>query len=179
MLFKVLVLTELCFLTIIELFLWRIINYSDLKATCEICKEICPSFRVLAAHMVKKHCEISSDGKTICLYCNSCQRFRREQVKYHILSAHFNKPNLKCSYCGKGFENKCDMELHVKTTHENERPYQCDKCPKSYKTKSGLNSHNLWQHEEQLELKCEKCGKTFRNEQSLKIHQHCVHKGKT
>ena len=152
--------------------------HSDLKKVCDICQYSASTIKELAKHLIK-HCKVNEEDKLVCLYCTTFQRRDSRQLHYHIMGAHFDKPNggyYSCTICGKIFEGKSKLKLHVQTAHKDEKPFQCDTCGKSFKAINGLRSHVIVHHEEQKTMKCEHCEKTFTNIIHLQTHSRISHR---
>ena len=155
--------------------------HGHLSTNCELCKEEFPSFKVLANHLTRKHCETDPQGKIICFICHTFQRKALDQVRYHILAEHYHCPNHICKFCKKPFMELHRLDQHVKTIHLDENPHQCDKCEKSFKTKQGLKMHYIVNHAEQTAMKCgiDGCEKIFPNEVNLRAHRVNSHKSES
>ena len=151
-------------------------EHNHLKRTCDLCKKECPDINFLAKHLVKEHCTLNAEGKTVCMYCNTFQRSHKRQVKYHILAVHFGQPEHKCTECDKTFIEQGLLKQHVKNVHSDDRVFQCDKCEKSFQTRGGLKNHIVVNHDEQKDCVCVECGKTFKNEVHLRSHFQQNHK---
>ena len=151
-------------------------GHTDKRKTCDICKKEFLDTKSLAKHLTLKHCEVTPEGKTICVYCPSIQKRKHRDIKSHIMAVHFNEPEHACEECGKVFTELALLKHHVKIQHLKERPYQCDKCTRSFVTRGGLKNHIVVNHEEQKPIPCDACGKCFNNEVHLKAHQAQMHK---
>ena len=69
--------------------------------------------------------------------------------------------NIKCKYCGKGFQLKHELRVHLR--HQScQRPYKCDICNKTFTTNSNRKAHVLI-HSGIQPYKCEwpNCNKKF------------------
>ena len=151
-------------------------SHVDKRKTCDICKKEFIDTKTLAKHITLKHCEVSPEGKTICVYCPSVQKKRHLEVKSHIMAVHFNEPEHVCEECGKVFTELALMKHHIRSQHLKERPYQCDKCTRTFVTRGSLKYHIAVTHDEQKPIACDTCGKCFDNEMHLKSHQFHMHK---
>ena len=145
-------------------------EHKDGHKVCEFCKESFPGLKALASHITYNHCKINDDGKTVCILCNSFLRVHKHAVKAHIMVTHFNCPDHKCSYCGRGFLAVSEMKSHIQTQHVHQR-YHCDKCAKIFKSITGLKRHIEIAHGEQKFIQCDQCDKTFTNDIVYKSHK--------
>ena len=151
--------------------------HGHLKQTCEFCKEVCLTMKILAVHIANKHCTRIPEKGYVCIYCNSVTKKRASKVGYHILNKHFNQPLYECNLCGKGFDEKNGLVSHMKYIHTTEKLFQCDKCAKNFKTVDLLVSHVKNMHEEQETATCRECNKNFKNEKTLRDHFRNMHSG--
>ena len=49
--------------------------------------------------------------------------------------------DFECSYCGKCFSRKDGLKRHIDTVHFNIRPYKCNKCDATFKLPENLRYH--------------------------------------
>ena len=70
-------------------------------------------------------------------FCQVCNRSfcNIDNLNEHIKSLH-------CSYCGKGFKAKRDLQGHL-ATHTGIREFKCHVCGKEFAYKQTLYSHIL------------------------------------
>ena len=155
-------------------------GHKDKRKICEFCKKEFLDSKSLAKHLTLKHCEVSSEGKTTCVYCpmifDRSEKRRQRDIKAHIMAVHFKEPEHECDECGKNFTELSKLKFHIRIHHQGERPFQCDKCTRSFVTRNSLKNHIIVNHEEQKPLPCDTCGKFFNNEVNLKSHQFHMHK---
>lgn len=80
-----------------------------------------------------------------------------------------------CSYCGKHFRHKGNMQQHVRT-HTQERPFSCNVCGMSFKKSSALLEHRRRHkgisHVDNRDkfFDCEICNRSFLSKNSLTVH---------
>ena len=79
-----------------------------------------------------------------------------------------------CSFCGRGFSRKYDMEKHTRN-HTGEKPYQCGICAKKFVQVGSLAVH-MRGHTGERPHVCKLCNKDFAQLHHLKKHMLCVHK---
>jgi len=117
--------------------------------------------------------------------CRSCPRkFVTEAImtRHHKFVHEDYKP-YKCEICGKGFNNKCQLEVHS-VVHTGEKPHTCDQCGNSYSQKTHLRTHIKKAHEGikmktyvRQKVMCVECGKLLQSRAKLEAHILIVHKG--
>ena len=92
-------------------------------------------------------------------------------LNYHIAIGHEGNLRFRCEKCGKGFTQKCSLELHIGSIHEaTNMPFQCNKCNIKFPRKNGKNSlsyHIALTHQE---LTCNICFISFPTNFDLQEH---------
>ena len=149
--------------------------HSNLKQTCEFCKEVCLSIKDLAMHIASKHCTRTAEKGFLCLYCNSTTKKRASNMGYHIMNKHFNQPFYKCDECNMGFDGKEFRDSHMRYHHVSEKLFQCEVCAKDFKTLQLLKKHIKVVHEKHEKAFCKICHQTYKNEDSLRNHLRSAH----
>ncbi|XP_070396818.1 zinc finger protein 394-like isoform X2 [Dermacentor albipictus] len=57
-----------------------------------------------------------------------------------VATSHISKRPRKCSYCGKGFKRKFDLDKHMRV-HTGEKPFCCHLCPMTFTQKQSVSRH--------------------------------------
>ncbi|GIZ02126.1 hypothetical protein CEXT_484451 [Caerostris extrusa] len=65
--------------------------------------------------------------------CPSCDytSFRSDVMKKHI-RLHTGEEPYKCTFCMKGFKQKCNLNSHMRI-HTGDRPFSCPICGKNFR----------------------------------------------
>ncbi|XP_040928920.1 zinc finger protein 391-like [Betta splendens] len=79
-----------------------------------------------------------------------------------------------CSYCGKRFSLKGNLNRHVRD-HTGERPFPCTGCDKSFKDSGSLTAH-MRCHTGEQPYSCLFCGKNFSGRGNMTRHMR-IHTG--
>uniref|UniRef100_A0A3P9AW20 Zinc finger protein 14 n=1 Tax=Maylandia zebra TaxID=106582 RepID=A0A3P9AW20_9CICH len=174
--------------------------------TCPVCNKT-----FLRAAAMRRHQEIHDANRDLKYKCTSCdKRFRdhydmnRHTMRVHERGEMYNSgkeedsgdpstsemsEDRNCSFCGKYFARRVDMERHMKS-HSEDRPYKCSFCEKKFKNpykvrrKEAQRSNTQPASEVSMEGKqgaplkipvwCSNCGKHFEYLSALKDHQENV-----
>ena len=77
----------------------------------------------------------------------------------------------KCTFCGKNYSTKGNLNNHLSSIHLNNKPFKCQfpNCNKSYINQSSLNLHYR-SHTGIRPFICKICGKNFIEKGNLRIH---------
>merc|ERR1712181_170372 len=78
------------------------------------------------------------------------------------------KETFLCTFCGKGFTKKANLESHI-TLHTGEKRYSCTQCDKKFRSHSVYQNH-LRYHKGKKEFVCTYCGKAFMQKSHLQRH---------
>uniref|UniRef100_A0A3Q4MM18 C2H2-type domain-containing protein n=1 Tax=Neolamprologus brichardi TaxID=32507 RepID=A0A3Q4MM18_NEOBR len=125
--------------------------------TCPVCNKT-----FLRAAAMRRHQEIHDANRDLKYKCTSCdKRFRdhydmnRHTMRVHERGEMYNSgkeedsgdpstsemsEDRNCSFCGKYFARRVDMERHMKS-HSEDRPYKCSFCEKKFKNPYVLKRH--------------------------------------
>jgi uncharacterized Zn-finger protein len=92
------------------------------------------------------------------------------------------KETFLCTFCGKGFTKKANLESHI-TLHTGEKRYNCTQCDKKFRSHSvfqvsenqpniynPLPQNHLRYHKGKKEFVCTYCGKAFMQKSHLQRH---------
>ncbi|XP_041867921.1 zinc finger protein 771-like [Melanotaenia boesemani] len=79
-----------------------------------------------------------------------------------------------CSYCGKRFSLKGNLNRHIRD-HTGERPFPCTDCDKSFKDSGSLTAH-MRCHTGEQPYSCLFCGKNFSGRGNMTRHMR-IHTG--
>ncbi|KAL0809406.1 hypothetical protein ABMA28_011591 [Loxostege sticticalis] len=85
-----------------------------------------------------------------------------------------NGASLHCSFCGKAFFDRFNMQIHERT-HTNERPFVCEICNASFRCNSNLQRHIKVSHNSSKPFECPTCHRSFANEGIRDRHQLRAH----
>uniref|UniRef100_A0AAX7VKF4 C2H2-type domain-containing protein n=1 Tax=Astatotilapia calliptera TaxID=8154 RepID=A0AAX7VKF4_ASTCA len=163
--------------------------------TCPVCNKT-----FLRAAAMRRHQEIHDANRDLKYKCTSCdKRFRdhydmnRHTMRVHERGEMYNSgkeedsgdpstsemsEDRNCSFCGKYFARRVDMERHMKS-HSEDRPYKCSFCEKKFK-----NPYVLKRHQKEICKICPVCSRAFDSVKTLNRHiqchtddrpYHCVH----
>ena len=83
------------------------------------------------------------------------------------------KKEFRCSYCGKTFGHRGNLNQHVKL-HPGQFKYNCQSCKKGFNKIGNYKAH-VRAHEG-LRYHCEYCSEPYMDKQKLKYHM-SVHTG--
>jgi len=124
------------------------------------CEKLFGSKADLERHVLGVHMQ----WKAPCPECG--KRIRMETLIKHIKTAHRGLHNIKCQYCGQGFQNQKGLETHVRVKHQGTF-LQCraivgkgTECGKILYSEEGLISHVECKHlagEASVQVVCPRC----------------------
>ncbi|XP_075526693.1 uncharacterized protein LOC142558444 [Dermacentor variabilis] len=86
-----------------------------------------------------------------------------------VATHHVSKRPCKCSYCGKGFKRKFDLDKHMRV-HTGEKPYCCHLCPMTFTQKQSVSRH-MRTHTGEKPYHCRFCPKACAAESNLRTHE--------
>merc|ERR1712037_449122 len=78
----------------------------------------------------------------VCSVCGYRCGFKT-QLANHMMQ--HNKPQFKCSYCGKMLMKKASLKAH-ENEHIGHKPFTCDSCGKSFTDRPALAQHKRLVH---------------------------------
>ena len=110
--------------------------------------------------------------------CDTCDAtyFTASALKNHKVNKHREtKETFLCTFCGKGFTKKANLESHI-TLHTKEKRYKCPQCKKRFRSHSTYQNP-LRYHKEKGGLSFTYCGKALRQKYHLQRHA-APHTGK-
>ncbi|XKL64132.1 hypothetical protein PGB90_004218 [Kerria lacca] len=137
---------------------------------CEYCKKwFCNKFLFLKH--VKCHTLCTYNDNSISekitfnrkILKNNESQFENDQLNNFVEN---DKKKFKCSYCGKCFSSRGNVEDHARI-HTGEKPFSCNICNKSFRQKGHFKYH-INTHEDIL--RCFHCNRTYRNKAKLRTH---------
>ncbi|XP_055765434.1 zinc finger and SCAN domain-containing protein 21-like isoform X2 [Salvelinus fontinalis] len=85
-----------------------------------------------------------------------------------ISSSGGKEKHFPCSFCGKAFSFRKQMEIHQRM-HTGEKPFGCQLCRASFSQSSSLNRHQRV-HTGEKPYSCPQCEKRFSHQHHLKVH---------
>lgn len=103
--------------------------------------------------------------------CDACDAtyFTASALRNHKVNKHMEvKETFLCTFCGKGFTKKANLESHI-TLHTGEKRYNCTQCDKKFRSHSVYQNH-LRYHKGKKEFVCTYCGKAFMQKSHLQRH---------
>ncbi|XP_072140642.1 uncharacterized protein [Dermacentor andersoni] len=86
-----------------------------------------------------------------------------------VATSHISKRPCKCSYCGKAFKRKFDLEKHMRV-HTGEKPFCCHLCPMTFTQKQSVSRH-MRTHTGEKPYHCRFCPKACAAESNLRTHE--------
>ena len=120
--------------------------------------------------------------------CDACDTtyFTASALRNHKVNKHMEvNETFLCTFCGKGFTKKANLESHI-TTHTGERKsrvrtkhkrvhtkaqnYLCKRCDNKFLNENPLDMHMLSMHSKTRHFPCDECGKTVEYRKCLKKH---------
>ena len=117
---------------------------------CEICKKSIRKCNLkdhkLHSHMVdmeNRGMEVPLKQNNVCDICGHVSKYARD-LKKHKKSVHEKIKDHECTYCGKKFSNKGNLNMH-QSIHTGITQFQCHLCGKQCRRKNELEKH-LIQH---------------------------------
>ena len=121
----------------------------------------------------------TENNKVLKIHCSECNlpSDSYETLKKHMETIHFNFSH-KCSYCGKGFNQKMNLVSHMRTHNEKaQSDFSCNACEINFSTEKLLTEHILKQHPKvQSSFICEKCQEQYETKDALEMHSQNAHK---
>ena len=133
--------------------------------TCTTCKLVFKSRGLMMKHLMSAHPE---EKIYSCSLCND-KYLTLHGLNLHVFNRHERKvTDLGCSYCGKEFTSKIDLENHIGAEHK-EKKYECSKCEASYRNQQSLLLH-IEQVHEGKKHQCTICGEVFESMYRLESH---------
>ena len=107
-----------------------------------IVKNMFDSQKLLNMHTKLQH----NNYRYVCTHDNcSYSSGAKEDVKKHMVK--HGAPKLLCTFCGKGFHFKSELNTHLKV-HSDEMNYKCSfaQCTCAYKSQDELTQHETIIH---------------------------------
>ena len=110
-------------------------NYKPKSIVCELCGFTCTTNQIIKDHMSVKH---ENDNKYLCKICGkNCG----SQLRLRLHMKKHTEMQFKCSYCGKMFRKKENMEAH-EGQHRGDKPaFPCSLCTAQFPLRERLNQH--------------------------------------
>lgn len=139
---------------------------------CVHCNKRFSSWEHKQRHLVSEH-----NVKAITYPCPDCETVfdSRSNFYYHYNTTHSDLPHM-CSYCGKRFLKKSQLDNHVDShTGKSREQHQCSTCAKTFTRRQGLQEH-LWTHKETKRFSCPSCDKHFTAKRYYNWHMKTIHK---
>lgn len=142
---------------------------------CELCNRTFNKKFFLEKHMQSHY--LSDDPQAIPLLIQDeekaymCEICSMKFTHFYTLKSHYlshDAPQFLCSYCGKVFSRKLNLELH-KMIHTGERPYKCTFCTSAFRQRQHLTLH-IRTHTGERPFGCPYCEKAFAFKGNLKVH---------
>uniref|UniRef100_A0A3Q1FGQ5 C2H2-type domain-containing protein n=1 Tax=Acanthochromis polyacanthus TaxID=80966 RepID=A0A3Q1FGQ5_9TELE len=99
---------------------------------------------------------------------------RNSEVTGGDLQSAVKERPFPCSYCGKRFSLKGNLNRHIRD-HTGERPFPCTDCDKSFKDSGSLTAH-MRCHTGEQPYSCLFCGKNFSGRGNMTRHMR-IHTG--
>ncbi|XP_046987631.1 uncharacterized protein LOC124590782 isoform X1 [Schistocerca americana] len=139
------------------------ISKPKISLICEVCGEVFHSNASLSTHK-----QLHGEPRFQCEICHKI--FQRSDTLHAHLAVH-REAQIPCPVCQKKVKTKKSLAVHMRQ-HMGTRLFKCDQCGKGFNQKINLNKH-LQVHEDIDKRKqtCRYCDKTFLNRDSLKIHE--------
>ena len=132
---------------------------------CPICKRVFKTRTKMMEHYALVHPEAPMFN------CSQCEEkyLSLNGIQKHVFFSHERKvTDLGCSFCGKEFTLKQELNNHIATDHK-EKKYECSKCEASYGSYRSLLSHIEKDHELK-KYQCTTCGEVFESITKLESH---------
>lgn len=132
-------------------------NRAEEAVECQVCGSILKDKYIHKRHMIR-HME----SRVPCDLCGKDYP-NSNAMKMHKKRFHFDKRDLICSVCGKGFKRELVLKEHM-ATHTGEVLYKCVYCPFSSNSSATMYAHKKKKHpkerelEEVLKKECKKSG---------------------
>ncbi|XP_023338214.1 zinc finger protein OZF [Eurytemora carolleeae] len=130
----------------------------------------CGAKRIGAKDIVK-HCRIEHGNLAFpCRYCKRRFESYNSLIKHKKRLHAEQKPQFKCTECGKTYRDSKALKAHVDSIHYKVAELNCGHCEKMFSSKYALNRHIKEVHDRIVQHTCEECGKSFAQFSNLKIH---------
>jgi len=131
---------------------------------CNVCGKALKRQNSLDLHM-RHHTGVKNYSCDLC----DTRYFTASALRNHKVNKHTTlKEDFLCTFCGKGFTKKANLESHI-TLHTGERRYSCTHCEKKFRSHSVFQNH-LRYHKGKKEFVCQYCGKAFMQKSHLQRH---------
>ncbi|XP_061192084.1 zinc finger protein 239-like [Saccostrea echinata] len=107
---------------------------------CEECGGVFTSKENLNVHK-RKHSEKNTSHRDMYqIVCDVCGKTVKSHNRWRHMRTHSKTKALKCAVCGRGFNEKEQLDKHSRT-HTGEKPYKCKTCPKAFNHNVSLKAH--------------------------------------
>ena len=90
-------------------------------------------------HEASSSNSISKDKNCLCSFCGKSFH-AKHNLNVHMYQFHYNSSTVyACNFCTKTFNHSFLLTKHIRRTHESN--YPCDICKKPFKTRFNLSRH--------------------------------------